>query len=248
MSIGTVLTKWGERASRVYNASNAERYRRHDDQLPDSAPSMALAAWLARVCHSCGHDLTVLDLGCGTGRYFWALEGVRELVGLDASPAMLERARQPYAGQQIRIKQISLVHGDVITAAFEPSRFDLVYSIGVLAEYTPLNEAVVTRIARWLKPGGRFAFTAVRPDSPTIRLTARRRIGRTLGRWIPGPAGRACRRRLMSGGLYADDAWIRDVLTPGFEIESLNDFQSESHIHSLCVARRIGSTCRIGSS
>ena len=235
-----MLTGWGERASRVYDASNAERYRQHDDQLPASAPSMALARWLGRVCESCGRDLTVLDLGCGTGRYFWALVGVRELVGLDASLAMLERARQPYAAQRIRIEQTTLVHGDVITADFESRRFDLVYSIGVLAEYTPLTAGVVARVARWLKPGGRFAFTAVRPDSPTVRLTVRRRFARTIARRVPGPLGRACRRRLLSGGLYADDAWIGEVLAPSFEIESLADFQSESHIHGLCVARRVG--------
>jgi SAM-dependent methyltransferase len=239
-SDGDVLTEWGRRASRVYDATNAERYRQHDDQLPESAPSMALAAWLARVCRTCGRDLAVLDVGCGTGRYFWALEGVRELVGLDASSAMLERARQPYAARQICVPQITLVHGDVATATFESARFDLVYSIGVLAEYTPLTEAVVARIAEWLKPGGRFAFTAVRPDSPTVRLTMRRRIGRSLARWAQGPIARACRRRLLSGGLYADDAWIREILARNFEIESLNDFQSESHVHGLCVARRLG--------
>ncbi len=235
-----MLTEWGERAARVYDASNADRYRRHDDQLLASEPSMALARWLGRVCESCGRDLTVLDLGCGTGRYFWALVGVRELVGLDASLAMLERARQPYAADQIRIERTTLVHGDVIAARFESRRFDLVYSIGVLAEYTPLNGGVVASVARWLKPGGRFAFTAVRPDSPTVRLTVRRRLGRTLAQRMPGPIARACRRRLLSGGLYADDAWIREVLVPNFEIESLDDFQSESHIHGLCVARRVG--------
>jgi len=233
------LTEWGERAARVYDAPSAERYRQHDDELRLSSPSMALAAWLAAACKACGTDLSVLDLGCGTGRYFWALEGVRELVGLDASPAMLERARRPYAAGQVRIPQITLLHGDIATVTFTESRFDLVYSIGVLAEYTPLTKAVVTRVASWLKPGGRFGFTAVRPDSPTIRLTIRRRIGRSLA-WLQGPIGRACRRRLLSGGLYADDEWIREILAPHFEIESLEDFQSESHVHGLCVARRLG--------
>ena len=46
--------------------------------------------------------------------------------------------------------------------------FDLVYSIGVLAEHVPLDAAIVERVWRWLKPDGRFAFTTVDPESPDV--------------------------------------------------------------------------------
>ena len=234
------LTAWGTRAARVYDDLSADRYRDHDNHLPDSAPSMALASFLSSTCARCGSDLTVLDVGCGTGRYFWALGGVRTLVGLDASPAMLARAHAPYAADRIRIHEITLIHGDLLTVQLEHGRFDLVYSIGVLAEYTPLTAQVVDRIANWLKPGGRFAFSAVRPDSPTVPRTLKRRLGRGVARWAPGPLSRAARRRLLSGGLYADAERIRELLSPRFAIESLEDFQSESHLHHLCVARLTG--------
>ena len=44
--------------------------------------------------------------------------------------------------------------------------------------------------------------------------------------------------RLMSGGLYADEALVRRLLDPGFTIESLTRVRSEAHLHGLCVARK----------
>jgi ubiquinone/menaquinone biosynthesis C-methylase UbiE len=44
-------------------------------------------------------DTNVLDVGCGTGRWLSRLEALspRSLVGVDCSPAMLERARMKLA-------------------------------------------------------------------------------------------------------------------------------------------------------
>jgi hypothetical protein len=90
-----------------------------------------------------------------------------------------------------------------------------------------------------LKAGGRFAFSTVHPDSPSIRRTAGRSIGRLLA-MLPGPFKRPLRERLLSGGMYADEARIHDLLTPMFEIESVEPFISEAHLHCLCVARKAG--------
>ena len=56
---------------------------------------------------------------------------------------------------------------------FRTQFFDLVYSIGVLAEHVPLDAMLVSRVWSWLKPGGRFAFTTVHPQSPDVPQTAR---------------------------------------------------------------------------
>jgi hypothetical protein len=42
------------------------------------------------------------------------------------------------------------VQGDLATHAFPDQSFDLVYSIGVLAEHVPLEAALVSRVSRWL--------------------------------------------------------------------------------------------------
>jgi SAM-dependent methyltransferase len=233
------MSKWGVRAAQLYDSGYASRYRQHDDHLTESRPSMEIAARLSAVCEACGPGLTALDLGCGTGRYFWALKGVRQLIGLDASAAMLAHARDPYAAERMTIDRVTLVEGDMLTATFDVAQFDLIYSIGVLAEHTPLTRDVVALVARWLKPGGRFVFTAVRPDSPSVPQTFSRRLGESIAAAAPAPVARALRRRLLQDGLYADDQRIRELLTPGFAIESLDAFLSESHLHCLCVARRL---------
>lgn len=231
-------SEWGRKAADLYQASYAREYRRHDDELDRVAAYETFCGWLRGVCLSFGAPIDALDLGCGTGRYFCALAQVRALVGLDASAAMLEEARRPVHADRITAARVDLVQGDVISHDFGAGRFDLVYSIGVLAEHTPLDARVVANVRRWLKPGGRFAFTTVHPDSPSVPKTLTRSVGRLAWPLLRGAAGRRLHDRLMSGGLYADETRIHQLLDPGFTIESLARVRSEAHLHGLCVARR----------
>jgi len=228
---------WGGRASGLYDARYARRYRAHDDGLSTSETGRLFPEWLRRVCGTFVPPIDVLDLGCGTGRYFWVVTGARSLVGLDASAAMLEEARHPNRQERITAP-VTLVHGDLFSHDFGDGRFDLVYSIGVLAEHSPLNERVVAKVTRWLKRGGRFAFTTVHPESSSVPLTLRRRLGRLLLPISVPPVRRRLRRRLYSGGMYADEEHIRELLAPSLAIESLDRAQSEAHLHCLCVARK----------
>lgn len=227
------------KAANLYDGAYAQRYRAHDDTLGDSAPYRGFVAWLQRVCAAFAHPIDVLDLGCGTGRYFSALTGARSIVGIDASADMLARARRPLGGERITAP-VRLIHGDLYLHPFDEGSFDLVYSIGVLAEHAPLNRELVARVRRWLKAGGRFAFSTVHPDSPSIARTAGRTIGRVAERIMIGPPRRWLRSRLLAGGMYADERWIAELLTPGFAIESIERFVSEAHLHCLCVARKEG--------
>jgi SAM-dependent methyltransferase len=229
---------WAARAAALYNAAYARRYREHDDQFDEGGPYAHLSAWLATTCQSFDPPIDVLDLGCGTGRYFWALEGVRELVGLDASAAMLAEAGSPCRADRISAQSVTLVRGDLFEHDLEASRFDLVYSIGVLAEHVPFSERVAGRVRRWLREGGRFAFTTVHPESPSIPSTAARRAGRLVGSVAPPWVRRRVHARLLAGGLYADESSIQLSLGSSFAIESLERFQSEAHLHCLCVARK----------
>ena len=229
---------WAERAASLYDLAYAKRYRAHDDEFQSSAPCREFAEWLGGVCARFPPPIDVLDLGCGTGRYFWALTGVGSLVGLDASAAMLEEAKRPYNADRIAVPSLSLIQGDLLTHRFEAARFDLVYSIGVLAEHVPLDEALVARVVEWLKPGGRFAFTTVHPASPSIPRTPGRRVGEWIEPVTFGAARRNLRGRLLAGGLYADEERVHELLDPRFAIESLERFVSEAHLHCLCVARK----------
>jgi len=100
----------------------------------------------------------------------------------------------------------------------------------------------VARVKRWLKPGGRFAFTTVHPLSFSVPRTLKRRIGERLLRWAavaPSALRRGLRARLMSDGLYADEERVRDVLAAAdLAVESIEPFESDVHLHVLAVARK----------
>ena len=221
-----------------YDEAYARRYRTRDDELDAIGSYQELFGWIGSVCDRFANPIDVLDLGCGTGRYFWGLRHVKTLTGLDASPAMLVEARTPTHADRIRAERIELVHGDLAAQRFAADSFDLVYSIGVLAEHVPLNRSLVTRVAGWLKPGGRFAFTTVDPESPDVPRTPARRVAAALLPVMPGGAGRRLHERLMAGGMYGDARWIQAQLTDLFTIESLEQYQSDVHLHGRCVARK----------
>jgi ubiquinone/menaquinone biosynthesis C-methylase UbiE len=112
--------RWADRAASLYDADYARRYRHRDDELQAVRSNQDLIDWLGSVCERFNRPIDVLDLGCGTGRYFWGLRRVRTLTGLDASPAMLEEARHPVHADQLRDVPVSLIQGDVIRHVFAP--------------------------------------------------------------------------------------------------------------------------------
>src|SRR6266496_124799 len=75
-------------------ALNQRFYEEHAEGFADSRPR--LAAGVLRVLAGIGAGARVLEVGCGDGKVGRALAraGVRVYVGVDASEAMLERARK----------------------------------------------------------------------------------------------------------------------------------------------------------
>jgi SAM-dependent methyltransferase len=237
---GSSRTWWGDRAARLYTETYAENYRSHDEALSPRDAGIRLSSWLHGICEQFTREIDVLDLGCGTGRYFHALTRVRRLVGIDVSRPMLERARQP-AGDVDRTR-LMLIEADFLIHEFDPESFDLVYAIGVLGEHSPFDFATVERVSRWLKPGGRFAFTTVHPQSPSVAVTFRRSVAHALVRSpiVPDALRRRIQNRLMSGGLYADENRVREVLEASrFAVESIEPFHSDVHQHVRAVAMRL---------
>jgi SAM-dependent methyltransferase len=236
---GSYVTEWGRKAADLYATDYARRYREHDEQLGDVEAYVAFCRWLHEICCRFDKPIDVLDLGCGTGRYFCALTNIDRLVGLDASGAMLAEAARPHDAERITARSVELVEGDALAHEFEPASFDLIYSIGVLAEHTPFDARIATNAARWLRPGGRFAFTTVHPESTSIPRTFSRAIGTAVAPISPWPIRQWLRKRLTANGQYADEMLIAERLNGLFLIESLSRLESEAHLHCLCVARKI---------
>jgi SAM-dependent methyltransferase len=224
----------------LYDGRYARKYRERDDELQQVASNQQLIDWLGQVCDRFAGPIDALDLGCGTGRYFWGLRNVKTLVGLDASEPMLAEARHPIHADRVTAQRVSLIHGDLASHDFAPASFDLVYSIGVLAEHVRLDEGLIARVRRWLRPGGRFAFTTVHPESPSVPRTTGRRLAEWALPIMPASLSAGLHDRFVAGGMYGDERWLRDRLAGGFVIESLERFQTDVHLHGRCVARKAG--------
>ncbi len=109
--------------------------------------------------------MRVLDLGCGTGELTAEAHralGARETIGIDSSPAMLERAR-PLSGGGL-----AFVQGDI--AEFAGEGFDLVLSNAAL-HWVPDHPALLGRLTRALSPDGQLAVQVpANHDHPSHRL------------------------------------------------------------------------------
>lgn len=109
-----------------------------------------------------------LELGCGTGRVLIpvASAGV-EVTGLDASPAMIVRARQKAAALPEEVRgRIALDEGDMRTFAL-PGRFALIYvPFRAFLHLMTARDQVdaLENIHRHLLPGGRLALNFFDPD------------------------------------------------------------------------------------
>jgi ubiquinone/menaquinone biosynthesis C-methylase UbiE len=125
----------------------------------------------------------VLELGCGTGRVTIPLAraGV-EIVGVDRSAPMLERARKrvrsgarargaPKRVPSVRAPYVRLVRADIRTLPFGGGSFPTVIApYGILQSLTRPRDltAALDSVARVIAPGGTFGIDLV-PDVPKWR-------------------------------------------------------------------------------
>jgi SAM-dependent methyltransferase len=134
-------------AVRARFAANADRVAESSlRRLP------ALEAGIADFVQPKG-DERALDVGTGTGPLAFALAPrVREVVGIDLVPELLDRGRE-YAGD--RYPNVELRQGDVAHLDVETGTFDLVCERAVL-HHVPRPELVLAEMTRATRPGGRL--------------------------------------------------------------------------------------------
>jgi len=127
----------------------------------------------------------VLELACGTGLNFEylvkAIGPTGQIIGVDYTPAMLDRARQRVLRHSWQ--NIILSEADAAQLPFDgvEDAFDGVictYAMSIIPDY----QRAVTEAARLLKPGGRLAVLDVRLATNWMCLL------NPLGAW----AGRCC--------------------------------------------------------
>lgn len=105
-------------------------------------------------------EAKILDLCTGTGdmAFMWAKKaGVKEVIGLDSCPNMLEYAKKRQVKQENNIdKKIQFIEGDALKLPFEDNYFDAV-TVGFGLRNVNDLKASIHEIKRVLKPG---AFAA----------------------------------------------------------------------------------------
>ena len=97
-------------------------------------------------------DDRVLDAGCGAGAALKPAAAVaREVVGIDISPRMVERAREAVPEAQVLV-------GDAAALPFDDASFDVVLSAFTVFFFDEPTDAL-REWARVLGPAGRIAMT-----------------------------------------------------------------------------------------
>ncbi|OFV90317.1 MAG: hypothetical protein A3H95_03360 [Acidobacteria bacterium RIFCSPLOWO2_02_FULL_64_15] len=111
-------------------------------------------------------NLTVLELGCGTGLAGRLLRPrARRLVGIDLSEAMVARAAATGVYDALEVAEIT-----AWLARADRPRFDLVAACDTLIYFGDLRQVIVPA-ARHLASAGWIAFTVERDEAYPFRLT-----------------------------------------------------------------------------
>ena len=140
----------------------------------------------------------VLDVGCGDGYYDWRVSRAgADVTGIDLHEKRLAYARRAYADDRTRFLDM-----DAERADFPPGSFDKAMSLCVM-EHLADDERVMRNVARALKPGGRFAFSADSLSNPGITAEERERH----------------RRRYAVNTFYTADLVREKLSRAGFDVE-----------------------------
>jgi malonyl-CoA O-methyltransferase len=100
-------------------------------------------------------DLTVVDLGSGTGFFTDILASkFQQTIGVDISKKMLAFA------QENRSKEITWLEADAYHLPFQENSIDVIYS-NLVIQWCDQLDLLVKEILRVLKPGGLFIFSTL---------------------------------------------------------------------------------------
>lgn len=145
----------------TYYTKKAGIMRRSDEKDADFGSRKHWADLLTSITKDFKKQISILDIGCGTGRFIYCLKNTDYYLGIDASPHMLNQARIPLRSDQISIGKIDFICTDIFKIDLTGKQFDLIFSIGVLGEVAPFNTKLCKKLLNLLTPGGKLFITIV---------------------------------------------------------------------------------------
>lgn len=170
-------------------------------------------------------ETSVLDFGCGSGRYLLRLRGlVGRAIGFDVSPAALETIRARSEGWD-ELLILGPEAADLDTHIEHAGRVDVALCLfGVLGHITDAQARMdaLMRIRRALKPGtGRLLISV--PNGLRRFRTAQRQAAQG------GPDGLVCYERRTGDGtsvvlnyqLFDPELLVRELAEAGFDLRRL---------------------------
>jgi SAM-dependent methyltransferase len=159
-----------DRVEEYWRKRDAEGY----DSRADRSGRMKAYQWMAAQAkpHLTKKGVVSMDLGCGTG-IFAKVVGIKNIIGVDISPTMLEIART-------RMERV--YEGDIFDLQLEQNSVDNVITLFVLADYPSKKKLdFLQQVYSYLKQGGRFYFSAYSPDDGYMGKSARERASMREG-------------------------------------------------------------------
>jgi SAM-dependent methyltransferase len=213
-----------ERIKDGYRVASAQ-YRRDDEIEVTTAHHRRVCRILRRLCLSFGEPIRVLDMGCGTGRYFHCLRRVRHLTGLDISEEMLEAARTPVLQTEVAVEEVKLVRANAHLVEFSEESFHFVYSLGMFGHGCPVTRELCDKLHQWLVPGGKLFFNIVDFDGLPLWYRARRKTRNVVYSLLSRRLRQLLDKREERSpffGLNREEleSILRETLFPGFTVTS----------------------------
>ena len=132
-----------------------------------------------------GNVQKILDVGTGTGLLSLILaEMGYDVVGIDLSEEMIERAKEKAADRGVELK-IKFKVGDAEALPFESGVFDAIVNRAVLWTL-PEPKKALDEWKRVLKPGGKLCFFLHEPHHDGLTQRLRRQLGNVLTLFMEG--------------------------------------------------------------
>ncbi len=213
-----------------YSTESAAGYRAQDDIGVDH-PSHSLKADLIRTAIRTNwvEGYRVLDLACGTGRFFRCIPGHDSvIVGIDASQHMLDQAMTP-AG--LVEPTLMLLQGDVGTMdlPLPYAYYHAVVCIGILGVYLPMSVEWLRKVKALMVEDGVLVLTVVGWQPAEDRERSwKQHLALAARPFLPASARARIDRRFASTHIHLTESQVRArVCAAGLRVVTLQPWESD---------------------